>query len=112
MRHLLAVAALLLLTACATRHEDPAAAPSARGAAIAEDNCSSCHSIGRSGDSPLSEAPPFRRLSQHFPVADLQEALGEGISVGHPAMPHFAFAPEDVDALILYLESIQDDAAG
>ncbi len=112
MRHLLAGAAVLLLAACATPDRDPTTAPANRGAAIAEANCSSCHAVGRSGDSPAPEAPPFRRLSQHYRVADLQEAFGEGISVGHPAMPQFAFAPEDVDALILYLESIQDDDAG
>jgi mono/diheme cytochrome c family protein len=111
MKHLLAGAALLTLAACATHDEESPPAPVDRGAAIAETNCSSCHAVGRSGESPAPEAPPFRRLSQHYRVADLQEALGEGISVGHPAMPQFAFAPEDVDALILYLESIQDNEA-
>lgn len=111
MKHLLVGAVVLLLTACATPVEDVAVTPSVRGAAIAEANCRSCHAVGRSGESSAPEAPPFRWLSQHYRVADLQEALGEGISVGHPAMPQFAFAPEDVDALILYLESIQDDEA-
>jgi cytochrome c len=101
---------LLLLAACATNGEEATRPPVDRGAAIAEANCSSCHAVGRGGESPAPEAPPFRRLSQHYRVADLEEALGEGISVGHPAMPQFAFAPEDVDALILYLESIQNDA--
>jgi hypothetical protein len=41
-------------------------------------------------------------------VANLEEALAEGISVGHPAMPQFQFSPEDADALIAYLESIQE----
>ncbi|MEZ6024051.1 MAG: hypothetical protein R3C16_11710 [Hyphomonadaceae bacterium] len=35
--------------------------------------------------------------------------MAEGISVGHPAMPNFAFAPEDVDALIGYREHQSDD---
>lgn len=108
MRLLLAAALVLLAGACASS-EQVSATPVDRGAAIAEANCSSCHAIGRSGDSPAPEAPPFRRLSEHYRVADLQEALGEGISVGHPAMPQFEFAPEDVDALILYLESVQND---
>ncbi len=112
MKYPLAGALILLLAACATPNEDPTTAPVARGAAIAEANCSSCHAVGRGGESPAPEAPPFRRLSQHYPVSDLEEALGEGISVGHPAMPQFAFAPADVDALILYLESIQDDPPG
>lgn len=108
MKHLLAGATVLLLSACATPNEEATTASEQRGAAITEANCSSCHAVGPSGESPAPEAPPFRRLSQKYRVADLQEALGEGISVGHPAMPQFAFAPEDVDALILYLESIQD----
>jgi cytochrome c len=112
MKHLLAGAVVPLLAACATPDHDSASAPVERGAAIAEANCSSCHAVGRSGESPAPEAPLFRRLSQHYRVAQLEEALGEGISVGHPAMPQFAFAPDDVDALILYLESIQDDEAG
>lgn len=110
MKLLLAAALVLFAGACASPGQVSAAAPVDRGAAIAEANCSSCHTVGRSGDSAAPEAPPFRRLSQHYRVADLEEALGEGISVGHPAMPQFAFAPEDVDALILYLDSIQDNA--
>jgi mono/diheme cytochrome c family protein len=109
MKLLLAAALVLFAGACASSAPDIATAPVERGAAIAAANCSSCHAVGRSGDSPAPEAPPFRRLSHHYRVAALQEALGEGISVGHPAMPQFEFAPEDVDALILYLESIQDD---
>jgi cytochrome c len=112
MKHLLTGAALMLLTACATPDGDSTRSPVERGEAIAEANCSSCHAVGASGESPAPEAPPFRRLSQHYRVADLEEALGEGISVGHPAMPQFSFAPEDVEALILYLQSIQDDQTG
>jgi mono/diheme cytochrome c family protein len=83
----------------------------ARGLALAEANCSGCHSVGAAGESPASEAPPFRHLSQNYPVETLAEALAEGISVGHPAMPEFQFEPDDVDALIAYLQSIQDGAS-
>ena len=96
--------ALLAMGCAASPRED--GAPQ-RGQAIAEANCSSCHAVGRSGDSPAPEAPPFRRLSENYRVANLEEALAEGISVGHPAMPEFQFAPDDVDALIAYLQSIQ-----
>jgi hypothetical protein len=41
-------------------------------------------------------------------VSDLEEALAEGISVGHPAMPEFQFAPDDVSDLVGYLQSIQE----
>jgi mono/diheme cytochrome c family protein len=42
-------------------------------------------------------------------VDSLEEAFAEGISVGHPAMPQFAFAPDDVRALVAYLQSIQNE---
>ncbi len=40
----------------------------------------------------------------------LEEALGEGILVAHDGvrqMPEFVFSPEDVGAIIAYLESVQ-----
>jgi hypothetical protein len=65
---------------------------------------------GAAGESPFAEAPPFRTLGQRFRIADLEEALAEGIQTGHPAMPEFAFEPEDVAAIIAYLESVQTEA--
>src|SRR5512146_856237 len=82
----------------------------ARGQDIAQSICARCHAVGRSGESPRPEAPPFRTLSRRFPVSDLEEALVEGISSGSPIMPEFEFSPEDAHALVIYLESIQDRA--
>lgn len=79
-----------------------------RGEEIARTHCTSCHAIGRSGASPAPEAPPFRTLSQSYPVTDLEEALAEGISVGHPAMPEFQFSSDDARALVTYLQAIQE----
>lgn len=110
MRMLLAFAALSLLAACAGRPESTS--PNiARGAELAQSQCGGCHATAREGESPAPEAPPFRTLSQNYRVANLEEALAEGISVGHPGMPQFAFPPDDVDALIAYLQSIQDPPA-
>jgi mono/diheme cytochrome c family protein len=111
MRTFAALAALVALSACATRENATHAQVEQRGQEIAQDNCASCHAIGRGGESPAPEAPPFRRLSENYRVASLEEALAEGISVGHPAMPQFEFSPEDVDALVAYLQSIQDTPA-
>lgn len=107
MRMLIA-AALLALAACATPEEKTARAQETRGQEIAATHCGSCHAVGV-GESPAPEAPPFRTLSRNYRVDTLEEALAEGISVGHPAMPQFEFAPEDVDALIAYLQSIQQE---
>ena len=84
--------------------------PKLRGQAIAEQYCSGCHAVGRTGQSTHPDSLPFRKISMHYPVRDLEEALGEGILVGHPDMPPFQFEPQDIDDLLSYIESIQDPA--
>ena len=110
MRLLALSISVLLLGACTTIHLG-AGTDVPRGHEIAQANCSSCHAIGRTGDSPYPEAPPFRALSRNYRVDSLEEALAEGISVGHPAMPEFQFEPNDVHALVAYLQSIQEHGA-
>jgi cytochrome c len=83
----------------------------AKGEVLVRENCSRCHAIGREGDSPHPPAPPFRTLSSKYPVEDIAESLAEGIVSGHPDMPIFVFSPHDVEAIIDYLESIQDQPA-
>ncbi len=78
-----------------------------KGEALVRKNCSPCHAIGKEGDSPHKEAPPFRTLSAKYPIEDLAELLAEGIVSGHPDMPIFAFSPHDVEAIIQYMQSIQ-----
>jgi len=83
----------------------------AKGQVLVRENCSRCHAIGTEGDSPHRDAPPFRTLSSKYPVTDLAESLAEGIVSGHPDMPVFVFEPTDVEAIIEYLQSIQDQPA-
>jgi cytochrome c len=78
-----------------------------RGETLLSRHCGMCHAVGRSGSSPHRQAPPFRTLSQHYPIESLSEALGEGLFTGHPNMPEFVFPPRDVGAILRYLESIQ-----
>ena len=82
-----------------------------KGEVLVKENCSRCHAIGREGDSPHQEAPPFRTLSAKYPVEHLAESLAEGIMSGHPDMPIFVFSPQDVEAIIAYLQSIQEKPA-
>jgi len=79
-----------------------------KGKVLVEKNCSRCHAIGKEGDSTHPEAPPVRTLSSRYPIDDLAESLAEGIVSGHPDMPIFVFSPTDVEAIIEYLKSIQD----
>ena len=80
-----------------------------RGAYLTIENCGTCHAVGTADASTHKEAPEFRTLSARYPVANLAEALVEGIMSGHPDMPEFAFDVDEADAIIAYLESIQDD---
>ncbi len=79
----------------------------ADGRFLANVHCSECHAVGRTDRSKHPAAPPLRFLSRNYPVVALEKSLAEGISVGHPDMPEFRFRPEDVAAVISYLESIQ-----
>jgi hypothetical protein len=50
----------------------PAAAGSriSRGEALVKANCARCHAVGRSDESRHPDAPPFRTLSQRYPLQD------------------------------------------
>jgi cytochrome c len=78
-----------------------------RGEALVRTNCSPCHAIGLTGISPHPDAPPFRTLSKRYPIEDLAEALAEGISTGHPDMPEFVAAPDQIAAIIAYIGSLE-----
>jgi cytochrome c len=102
---------LALISAGAALAQDKRALEG-RGERLVTANCSRCHAVGRAGNSTHPEAPPFRTLGQRYPIEVLAEALAEGLSSGHPDMPEFRFEIDDVDAILAYLESIQEKAQG
>ena len=69
--------------------------------------CSRCHAVEKTGESPNPVSPPFRTLHERYPVEYLEEALGEGISVGHPEMPEFKLEPVQIGDVIDYLKSLE-----
>ncbi|MBR1150502.1 cytochrome c [Bradyrhizobium sp. JYMT SZCCT0428] len=79
----------------------------AAGKAFAQANCSHCHSIDKFTPSSLAIAPPFRTLHLQYPVESLEEALGEGLSTGHPSMPEFRLDPGQVGDFISFLKSLE-----
>ncbi|GGB64430.1 c-type cytochrome [Henriciella pelagia] len=116
MRPFLAATAIVV-TACSgpsgsegtdASNPSPRAELIGQGETIARNLCSGCHAVGTEGDSPHREAIPFRQLSWKYPVEALAEPLSEGIMVGHPDMPEWQFEPKDTDALLAYIESIQE----
>ena len=80
----------------------------AMGHSFLAENCARCHAVEATGESPLAEAPPFRGLHKKYPVESLAEALAEGIVTGHADMPEFVLTPEEIGAVISYLQSLED----
>jgi mono/diheme cytochrome c family protein len=83
------------------------AAYAVNGRALAKTYCSRCHSVGRVGVSPVSQAPAFRDLHYRYDVEDLPEILADGVRTGHPAMPEWLLDPDDGADLAAYVVSIQ-----
>lgn len=110
MRNGIVVIACLSAAACmSSPTPSPQADPQvSEGRFLVDVHCAACHAVTRNDRSKHREAPALRTLSKNYPVAALEESLAEGIVVGHPDMPEFRFRPEDVAAVIAYLESIQD----
>jgi cytochrome c len=77
------------------------------GKALVTQNCSGCHAIGDIGDSPNPKSPPFRTLSQRYPLDALEEAFVEGIDTGHPEMPSFIATPEQIADIIAYISTLK-----
>jgi mono/diheme cytochrome c family protein len=84
-----------------------AVSPAQRGKIYATTHCARCHAIGRTGTSPFEPAPPFRTLHLRYPIESLGEALAEGITTGHPAMPQFVLDPDQIHDLLSYLKTLE-----
>ncbi len=117
MRRLSFAIVALALGGCASSLAQPAPTRAATpnieaGRHLAELNCTTCHAIGATGESRHPMAPPFRTLSRDYPVTALEEAFAEGILVGHPDMPEFRFTPAQIDDLLAYIESVQEQRGG
>ena len=99
---------IALASACLLPVAAPAAGKDiASGRQFAERNCARCHAIGRTGESPFKDAPPFRTFAAQWPLESLEEALAEGIVVGHTSMPEFNLTPRQIDDFLGFLETIQ-----
>ncbi|PZF76327.1 hypothetical protein DK847_14170 [Aestuariivirga litoralis] len=81
----------------------------ARGFDLLRSNCARCHAIDAESTSPNAKAPPFREVVKRIDPDALQEALAEGIVTGHNDMPEFEFEPDDVTAIIAYLDTLKSD---
>lgn len=104
---ILAVLALSLLRPANAEQKVDQMTVEAGGQLIAQ-LCSGCHATRKGQASPHDDAPSLRQISRNYPVDRLEEALAEGMMVGHPDMPVFEFGVAEIDQIIAYLNTIQD----
>jgi len=83
----------------------------AAGRELAEKMCGTCHAIGPEDETENAEAPTFMEIAGRYSVWNLQEALAEGIVVGHEDMPAFTLQPDQISALLTYMETLSPDSA-
>jgi mono/diheme cytochrome c family protein len=102
IRTLLAALGALLVSGVAALAGNPD-----RGQALARENCGRCHAIGPISPSPNKAAPPFRYVARQGNPSDLEEALAEGIVVGHRDMPEFRLSPMQIDDFVAYLKRLR-----
>jgi len=80
----------------------------ADGKSIVEMQCAGCHAVDNEGVSPRADAPALSTVLATYDAEALATDFREHIHVGHPDMPDFDFGPLGTDALLAYLQSIQD----
>jgi mono/diheme cytochrome c family protein len=78
------------------------------GKAVLEKHCARCHSLEKTGVSPLKQAPPLREIYRSYPIARLEFELSEGIGSRHRDMPQIQFSTEEITGILKYLGSLMD----
>jgi mono/diheme cytochrome c family protein len=77
------------------------------GRKVAENLCSSCHSIEAIGASPNPLAPPLRHVLATYRPDWLADDLRNSVSISHRRMPTFYFGEHHADDIVAYLKTIQ-----
>lgn len=78
-----------------------------RGEGSVRRRCSACHAVSLDDLSPNPRSPPLRDIASRYPVDNLEEALAEGIYVGHKSpMPPFALEADEIADITAYLKQL------
>lgn len=104
MRIALPFLALVAFTFPALAAEDPKMV--AEGKRLAEINCVRCHNIEATGESPLTDAPPFRDIPANYDRLELIDGFMEGLAVRHPLMPDWDVTEPQAEALTAFVISL------
>ncbi len=97
-------------TTTESQNTTPTATSITKGKKLATKLCSRCHNIEKTGKSTVYLAPPFRTFASKWPLQDLEEALAEGIVVGHSIMPEFELETDDITALLDFMGDLAKKA--
>jgi cytochrome c len=103
----IAVVILPLAATAGPAHAQQLSSLEQRGRALLTKLCSECHAVGRTGQSPRPQAPPFRSISRRYEISDLVEQFRAGFTGPHPDMPTFTVSGQDGRAIEAYLYAIQ-----
>ena len=104
MKTILPLLALLLAATPALAQDE--AAKIAEGKRLAEINCIKCHNIEASGESPLTDAPPFREIAKNYDEMELVDGFMEGLAVRHPLMPDWDVTEPQAQELAAFVLSL------
>jgi mono/diheme cytochrome c family protein len=104
MRPILPLLALLLSASPALAQDE--AAKIAEGKRLATINCTRCHNIEAEGESPLTDAPPFREISKNYDEMELVDGFMEGLAVRHPLMPDWEVTMPQAEELAAFVISL------
>lgn len=92
-----------------TGHVIEARADPEIGRALVTQYCSGCHAIGAQDRSPHASAPPFRTLSERYPIDALEETFIDEIDTGHAAMPVFDASPQQIADILDYIATVMNE---
>ena len=103
-RIVLPFAALLAITLPALAADN--AKMIAEGRRLAEINCTKCHNIEATGESPLTDSPPFREIAKNYDPGELVDGFMDGLAVRHPLMPDWQVTQDQAEALSAFVMSL------
>jgi cytochrome c len=103
---LIPLTAIALLIAAGPSLAQDESALIAEGKRLSEINCARCHNLATEGESPLTDAPPFREIAKNYDRPELIDGFMEGLAVRHPLMPDWDVTEPQAEALAAFVMSL------
>jgi mono/diheme cytochrome c family protein len=101
------IAVLVVSTAAMTALAQAEEPSLEHGRQLAEINCTKCHALDQTSESPLTDAPPFREVALNYTVEELTDGFLEGLAVRHPLMPDWEMTEKQAEDLTAFIMSLR-----